>query len=84
MAKYDPLRDYLRRQRAAAVEMSFVEIERKLGYMLPKSANFPHWWDGSTNDDRRQVQRQAWAEAGYAAVLNLGGDSVTFTRIVRS
>lgn len=84
MAKYDPLRDYLRRQRATALEMSFVEIERKLGYMLPKSANLPQWWDGSTNDDRRQVQHQAWAEAGYEAVLNPGGDCVTFTRIVRS
>ena len=70
MAKYDPLRDYLRRQRATALEMSFVEIERKLGYMLPKSANLPQWWDGPADDHTRQVQRHAWTQAGYEASLN--------------
>jgi len=58
MAKYDPLRDYLKRQQAEAFEMSFVEIERKIGYMLPKSAGAPGWWDDA-EPDPRQVQHRA-------------------------
>lgn len=37
MGKYDPLRDYLCRQKARELELTFVEIERRLGYLLPNS-----------------------------------------------
>lgn len=61
--------------------MSFVEIERKIGYMLPKSANLPTWWTTSSNDDARRPQCKAWSEAGYDAFLITGKDVVRFTRI---
>lgn len=44
MGKYDPLRDYLRKQKTDELDLSFVEMERKIGYMLPKSASLPQWW----------------------------------------
>ena len=44
MGKYDPLRDYLRKLKTDEVELSFAEMERKIGYMLPKSASLPQWW----------------------------------------
>lgn len=46
MGKYDPLRDYLRRQRAQEFELTFGEIERRLGAMLPKGAERAQWWAG--------------------------------------
>lgn len=44
MNKYDPLSGHLRRQKLAEFEMTFVEIERVFGAMLPNSAARPQWW----------------------------------------
>ncbi len=81
MAKYDPLRDYLKRQRAEEFDMSFAEIERKIGYMLPKSANLPQWWANTTDPATTHVQRKAWGDAGYDAFLIAGSDRVRFKRV---
>lgn len=82
MAKYDPLLTYLKRQKAEALELSFREIENLIGYLLPKSANHPHWW---TNLDEeaslRAIQRRAWPEAGYHARLIQADDRVVFSRV---
>jgi len=43
MSKYDPLSGHLRRQRQDELELSFAEIERILGAMLPKSAARQQW-----------------------------------------
>ncbi len=43
MGKYDPLGTYLRRQKADVVDLSFLDIERKLGAMLPKAALAESW-----------------------------------------
>lgn len=80
MAKYDPLRDYLLRQRAAEVDLSFREIERKLGYMLPNMAARPEWWASAGEPGPREVQKQAWRAAGYDACL-VGEDRVQFRRL---
>ena len=82
MAKYDPLRDYLKRQRAEEFEMSFAEVERKIGYMLPKSANLPQWWSNTTDPATTHVQRKAWGDAGYDAFLIAGSDRVRFKRVL--
>lgn len=75
------MRDYLKKQRADALEMSFVEIERKIGYMLPKSANLPQWWANTTDPNTTHVQRKAWGDAGYDAFLIAGSDRVRFKRV---
>lgn len=44
MAKYDPLKRFLARQKADPVELSFAEIERLIGKLLPKRAADQDWW----------------------------------------
>lgn len=83
MAKYDPLRDYLLRQRADDIALSFREIERKLGYLLPNSAARPDWWAGIGKPGSREVQKQAWRSAGFEASL-IGEDRVRFLRLTSS
>jgi len=81
MSKYDPLSGHLRRQRQDELELSFPEIERILGAMLPKSAARPQWWANTTDPDTSPVQRKAWRDAGYDAFLLTGKDRVRFKRI---
>lgn len=81
MAKYDPLRSYLKRQKADALELSFREIENLIGYLLPKRAGQPEWWANADEDaSARSVQRRAWLLAGYHARLLPSHDRVSFTR----
>jgi len=80
MSKYDPLRDYLRRQRADDFELTFADIERRLGAMLPKSANRPQWWIDDGSPLSTGVQCQAWKAAGYEALLIEGKERVRFRK----
>jgi len=80
MAKYDPLRDYLRRQRAGELDLTFREIEAKIGYMLPNIAASAEWWACPGEPGPRDVQKIAWRAAGFDAEL-LGGDRVRFSRL---
>ena len=81
MGKYDRLRDYLKRQRAAAIELTFREIELVLGCMLPNSAVRPQWWANSKEHDTRNVQQSAWRDAGFHAFLSAGRERVRFERM---
>ena len=81
MGKYDPLRDYLKRQKAHEFELTFVEIERKLGAMLPNSASRPQWWANVTDAATTHVQREAWRAAGFNAFFIAGKDRVRFSRV---
>ena len=80
MGKYDPLHRYLRRKGKPEIEMSFAEIERVLGAMLPNSAARPQWWANESNATSAQVQRRAWHDAGYDAFLIAGAERVRFKR----
>jgi hypothetical protein len=80
MAKYDGLHQYLRRRRVDTLEMTFAEIERRIGAMLPKSAQRPQWWANVTDPDTTHVQRKAWGDANYDAFLISGVDRVQFRR----
>ena len=81
MGKYDPLRDHLIRQRVADFELTFVEIERIIGYMLPNSAARPQWWANVKDPDTTHVQRFAWRDAGYDAFPIAGRDRVRFKKL---
>jgi hypothetical protein len=61
--------------------MSFAEIERVLGAMLPKGADRPQWWANVSDPKTSHVQREAWRSAGYDAFLIAGRDRVRFRRI---
>jgi hypothetical protein len=80
MGKYDPLESHLRRQKTATYEMSFRDIERILGELLPKSANRPEWWANEQNPHTRHVQCKAWLRAGYQATPQIHVERVRFER----
>ena len=79
VAKYDPLETYLKRRAGTELELSFVDIERIIGAMLPNRASRSQWWANETNPASRHVQCHAWRNAGYDAVL-LPRERVLFTR----
>ena len=79
MAKYDPLRTYLQRQRTDRVELSFREIENLIGYMLPKAALSDGWWSAPEGVSPKGVQHAAWTSAGCSA-LKTAGERVVFRR----
>lgn len=79
MAKYEPLRRYLARQKTSHVELTFTEIERLIGAMLPKRAQRPQWWSTADAHAVPGVQTAAWRSAGFVASLN-GEEKVRFDR----
>ncbi len=81
MGKYDPLKRYLRRQKEERFELTFVEIERIVGAMLPKSAERPQWWANESSPDPSHVQCAAWRDVGLEAHLIAGRDRVEFRRM---
>lgn len=79
MAKYEPLRRYLARQKTTRVELSFTDIERMIGAFLPKAAGHSSWWAEVEADLPPGVQTLAWRSAGYRAQLGRG-ERVVFER----
>lgn len=68
---------HLRRQRQDELELTFAEIERILGALLPKSGAPA---TVVVERHRPHVQRKAWRDAGYDAFLLTGKDRVRFKR----
>lgn len=60
MAKYDPLREHLKRA-PHPVEMAFEEIARLVGGLPPTAHNNDAWWANNSNG---HVQAAAWLAAG--------------------
>lgn len=79
MAKYDPLEAHLARRSDEEFELSFEEVERIVGDVLPVSASRPQWWANETDPDGSHVQSRSWRNAGYDAFL-LGHRRVLFRR----
>jgi len=62
MGKYQPLADYLRRQAAGSVSLTFGQIEEVVGSELPPSARaWSAWWA----NDATHVQARAWLGVGW-------------------
>jgi len=61
--------------------MTFRDIERILGALLPQRAHRAEWWADDAPEDTGQVQCKAWRHAGYAATLLKGEERVRFTRV---
>lgn len=78
MGKYDPLADYLRRQRHAEVRLTFRDIERIISGILPKAANDPCWW--SVGEDASAPQRRAWDSVQFSPEVDLKAECVRFVR----
>lgn len=80
MSKYAPLYNYLRRKPGTELRLSFVDIERIIGQLLPKSAFRQQWWANERSPQNRHVQSAAWLDAGYEAFPQPGQELVTFRR----
>jgi len=79
MSKYEPLPQFLASVGGAARRMSFSEIERILGFKLPKSA-YEHeaWW---SNNATGHSHARAWLKFGWRTeALDLAARKVTFQR----
>lgn len=78
MGKYDPLSAWLRRQTSDSVDLTFRDIERILGDLLPNAASGSTWW--SDPDSKTTVQAKAWREAGFRAEPDVRAERIRFVR----
>ena len=80
MAKYAPLAAFLRRQKSAEVDLSFRDIERIVGGILPKAASLEVWWRVDTAR-APMPQHLAFADAGFVAEPRTRAETVRFIRV---
>ena len=82
MRAYDALGAYLKRQIASEVPMTFDEIERLTGHVLPKSSSERWWW---SNNPSNNVMTVAWLGAGFVSErVDLAGRRLVFRRTAES
>jgi hypothetical protein len=79
MAKYDPLRHHLSRQKLSEIILSFEEIGSILGEPLPESASLPQFWENASKEHHQRGANKAAREAGYKTYL-IDGRNVRFRR----
>lgn len=79
MGKYEPLTEFLRKQRNERVAVTFAEIERVVGFKLPRSATEHRaWW---SNNPSNSVMTKAWLEAGFQSEeVDMEGRKLVFAR----
>uniref|UniRef100_B0T1Z7 DUF7662 domain-containing protein n=1 Tax=Caulobacter sp. (strain K31) TaxID=366602 RepID=B0T1Z7_CAUSK len=78
--KYEPLKRFLEgRFDAISIGLSFAEIERILGFSLPRSARqHQAWW---SNTRIGHAYAAAWLDAGWkTSKLDLAGQRITFVK----
>src|SRR6476619_4586490 len=80
MGKYEPLGQFLRKQRAQEVPLTFREIEKIIGAKLPpNSQHYRAWW---SNNPFNNVMTKVWLEAGFeSAQVDMEGRKLVFRRI---
>jgi hypothetical protein len=78
MSKYQALRRFLEGQRADRIPMTFAEIERIIGFKLPKSKIYPAWW---SNNPTNNVMTNEWLAAGFKTEqVDIEGHKLVFRR----
>ena len=83
MTKYEPLPQFLSSGSSSSRRMSFEQIERILGFKLPKSA-YGHeaWW---SNNATGHSHARAWLAAGWRTRdVDIESRKVTFYREVEA
>jgi hypothetical protein len=83
VSKYATLGDFLRRQKADEIPMTFDWIEKVSGAKLPPSAKrYRAWW---SNNSRNSVITKVWLEAGFkSAQVDVEKGRLVFRRVRRS
>ena len=77
--KYDPLRDYLKKEKRIDFVLTFEEIEDILGFALPRSAQRAEWWDDDS-PHHPKLQRQAVRAGGFDSRRTPEGMKVRFRK----
>jgi hypothetical protein len=79
MGKYEPLTHYLESQSEEIWDARFSEVERILGFPLPRSAHeYPAWW---ANQEPGHSQTRGWRDAGWeTSQVDLASKKVRFRR----
>ena len=62
MSKYEPLGQFLKKQKRGQIKLSFAEIEKIIGSKLPKSKASRAFW---SNNPENNVMTKEWIEAGF-------------------
>ena len=77
MTKYQPLKEYLEKNRRPQIPMTFHQIEELIGDKLPSSARKHRpWW---SNNPSNSVITHAWLKAGYKATkVNMKEEKLIF------
>ncbi len=80
MSKYRRLTEHLASLSSDDWTASFKELEKLLGFSLPKSAYaYPAWWSNQT--DEGHSQSSAWQSIGWrTGELDLANERVSFSR----
>jgi len=79
MSKYAPLRAFLEGRGTETVAMTFSEIEKVLGFKLPKSQIYPAWW---SNNPTNNVMTSEWIAAGYRTEqVDIEGRKLVFRKV---
>lgn len=80
MARYEPLGQYLKKNAAKHIPMTFREVESVIGRKLPPSA-YRHrpWW---ANEERGHSHAKAWLHAGYETEqVDMAAKTLVFRRV---
>jgi hypothetical protein len=80
VGKYEPLGEFLRKQTANEIRMTFEQIERIIGRKLPASAHEHRaWW---SNNPKNSVMTKAWIEEGFRSEqVDMDGRKLMFRRV---
>ena len=83
MGKYQPLGQFLRKQRTQEVPLTFREIEKITGVKLPpKAQHHRAWW---SNNPDNNVMTKVWLEAGFeSARVDMEGRKLVFRRVAKA
>lgn len=84
MGKYEPLGDHLRALQGNNWNANFDEIERVLGFRLPKSArDHRAWWSNHSGGNHSQAA--VWVEAGWETRdIDQKRERIRFERVRRA
>ena len=77
--KYDPLRDYLLKEKRVDFILTFEEIEEIIGDKLPRAAQRAEWRDEAKPEYPRE-QSDAIRGAGYDSRRTPDGNAVRFRK----
>lgn len=79
MGKYESLTHYLENQSEEIWEAQFSDVEKVLGFPLPRSAHeYPAWW---ANQEPGHSQTRGWSDAGWeTSQIDLASKKLRFRR----